>query len=517
MNFFCLAKENINKYGEYVYLNFEGQEYTNVEIDRLSNRLAHGLRSRGLQEGARVMVFLTNAPEILIGYEAILRAGATIVPANPALSPQELSYIIDHSEPFIAITSPALLETLRKAKDLSLAQPLVIVTGKDGHGEDFKSFTECYANNDNSLMIDRSDEDTAVIIYTSGTTGTPKGVMISHLNLYMKSQGDSQSVGLIGANGDPLFKVNQLACLPFSHVYGLMTMGCSWVSGGSIFLMPSFDREKILRCIQEKKITFFGGVPTMYAWFAAFPDAEKYDTSSVARWVSGGAPLSQEVRNAFEKRFNAKILQGYGLTETVSGNTQQRYDRPVKPGSVGPATPGAEIRVVNRDGSPLPFGQIGEIMIKGPYVMKGYYKNEEETARVLKNGWLHTGDVGYMDEDGEVYIVDRIKDVIIRGGFNIYPNEVEKTLCTHPDILDAGVLGVEDMEYGEQVCAFVVLKEGAEISKTDILSFCREKLAKYKVPRYIEFCDIIPKSALGKALRKELRKKASTIELVAVE
>ncbi len=517
MNFYSLAVDNINKYGEYVYLTFQGQEYTNVEMGRISNQLAHGWYSQGLKEGDRVMVFMPNAPEILISYGAILRAGATVVPVNPALSSQELSYIIDHSEPFIIITSPALLETVRKAKGIASTQPLVIVTGTERLGEDTLSFSECYAANDDFLLVDRADDDTAVIIYTSGTTGTPKGVMISHANLYTKSHGDSESVGLIDANGNLLMDVIQCVVLPFSHVYGLMTMGCSWVAGGKIHLMPGFDLEQIFRCIDENKITFFGGVPTMFAWMAVFPNAEKYDTSSVVRWVSGGAPLSPEVRKAFETKFNGKIMEGYGLTESVSGNTQQRYDRPTKPGSVGSATPGSEIRIISEEGQPLPAGQIGEICIKGPYVMKGYYKNEEETARVIKDGWLHTGDVGYIDEDGEVFIVDRIKDMIIRGGFNIYPNEVEKVLCTHPGILDAGVLGVPDGAYGEQVCAFIVPTAGAEISKADILSFCRENLAKYKVPRYIEFCEVIPRNPLGKALRREMRVQASSIDLVAVE
>lgn len=461
MNFFNLSLDNINKYGEYTFLNFEDQEYTNADIERLSNRLAHGLQNRGLQEGDRVVMFLTNMPEVLISYQAILRTGAIIVPVNPALSFHELSYIIDHSEAVIVITSTALVETVRKAKEISSVRPSVIVAGKEHHEEDFISFTDCYTNNDAFLMIDRPDEATAVIIYTSGTTGTPKGVMISHFNLYMKSHGDSQQIGLIDANGTLLLdKVNLLAVLPFSHVYGLMTMGVAYVSRGRIFLLPTFDIEQILKQMQENEITVFGGVPTMYAWFAVFPGAEKYDTSSVVRWLSGSAPLSVEARNAFEKRFNKKIMDAYGLTETLSGTTMQRHDRPFKPGSVGPATPGAEIRVVDENGTPLPFGQIGELTVKGPYVMKGYYKNEEETARVIKEGWLYTGDIGYMDEEGEVYIVERKKDLIIRGGFNIYPSEVEKVLCSHPDIIDAGVLGIDDKEYGEQVCAFIVPKEG---------------------------------------------------------
>jgi len=505
VNFVHLAWDNIDKYGEYVLLNFESQEYTNTDMERLSNRLGHGLLKMGLQKDDRIIVFLPNIPEILVSYLAILRAGAIVVPVNPALSPHELSYIISHSEATMVITSGDLAGTVHSARELSKVKPLVIIAGRDPYPDSIP-FVDCYADNDTFLMVDRPDDTTAAIIYTSGTTGQPKGVMLSHFNLYMEGHSDAQSCGICDANGTPLLdQVHQLCVLPLPHVYGLSTMALALLARGTIFLMRDFDIEQILKCIQEQEITVFAGSPNMYACLAIFPDAEKYNTSSVARWISGAAALSLEIRQAFEKRYKATILEGYGLTETVSGFSMQRHDRLVKPGSVGPVIPSAEVRVVDDEGRPLPPGHMGELTIKGPIVMKGYYQNEQETARVIKDGWFFTGDIGYMDEDGDIFIVDRKKDLIIRGGFNIYPSEVEEVLCSHLDISDAGVVGIPDKDYGEQVCAFVVLKEGAQTSKTDIQSFCRESLAKYKVPHYIEFCDRLPKNELGKTLRRELK------------
>ncbi len=514
MNFVHLVPGNIEEYGEYPFLKYEDQEYTNVDLMQFASRLAHGLQNMGLQKGDRVILFLPNIPEVCISQVGVLMVGAIVIPVNPSLSPQELSYIIDHSEALMIITWAGLSETVRTAKELSSVKPSVIVVGKD-QDEDSINFADCYADNDAYHPVDQPDDALAVIMYTSGTTGNPKGVMLSHFNLYMQGHADMVACGIMDEDGTRVLeKPNTLCVLPISHVYGFSVMAVTLLAGGTMFLIPDFDIEKILTCIQDNKIASFPAVPTIYAYLAIYPDAEKYDTSSVARWYAGSSALTAEIRDAFEKRYNTKILDAYGLTETVSGLTMQRYNRPIKAGSVGCAIPNISIRVLDSDDQPLPPGQVGEFVVKGPNVMQGYYNNEEETARVLKDGWFYTGDMGYMDEDGDIFIVDRKKDLIIRSGFNVYPSEVEAVLYNHPDISDAGVIGVPDKVYGEQVCAFVVPKEGAKPNKKDIQAFCRENLAKYKVPCYIEFCDSLPKNELGKTLRREL--KVDLDNLVAV-
>ncbi|NLV16454.1 MAG: long-chain fatty acid--CoA ligase [Syntrophomonadaceae bacterium] len=505
MNFVHLLQDNIKKYGEHVFLSYEGQEYTNIETERLSNCLARGLMEKGLQKDDRVVIFFPNRPEVCISQLAILRAGGIVVPVNPSLSPQELSYILGHSEARMIITSAELIENVRSAKELSSASPLIIMVGEDRQ-EDSVSFDDCYAADDAFLMIDQPDDATAVIMYTSGTTGTSKGVMLSHYNVYMQGHIDMQACGIIDENGNRLREnTNTICVLPLSHVYGFSVMAVVLLAGSTMFIVSHFDVEQIFQTIQDNKIAGFPAVPTMYAWFAVYPGLEKYDVSSVDQWLAGSSALSGEIREAFEKRFNTKIYDAYGLTETVTGVSMQRFDRPTKVGSVGPAVPFVSLSIFDDDWQPLPIGEVGEIAVKGPNVMKGYYKNEEETARVLKDGWLRTGDMGYLDEDGDLFIVDRKKDLIIRGGFNIYPSEVERVLYGHPDISDAGVIGVPDKDYGEQVCAIVVLKEGATAGKKEVQSFCRERLAKYKIPRFIEFSDSLPKNDLGKTLRRQLR------------
>ena len=517
MNFVHIGFESIEKYGEYIFLNFENQKYTNIDLERLSNRLGRGLQQRGLRKNDRVMVFLTNMPEVLICYLAVLKTGAIVVPVHPAHPPQVLSYLINDSDPSMVITSTSLMETVRIARELSSLKPSMIAIGQNPH-EDFIHFKECFADDDSFLLIDQSDNAIAAIIYTSGTTGMPKGVMLSHFNLYMNGHGDVQSGGLINVDGTQLLdKIRILAILPFTHVYGLSTIAITYLSGGTIFLMQSFDAEQILNAIQENEITVFLGTPLMYSRLGNFVDAEKYNVRSVARWFSSAAPLSSEVRNSFEKKYNATILEGYGLTETTSAFSLQRQDRLIKNGSVGPVVPISEVRIVDDKDRPLPPGHVGEITYKGPNVMKGYYNNEQETARVLKEGWLYTGDIGYMDEDGDIFIVDRKIDLIIRDGFRIYPSEVETVLCEHPDISDACVVGVVDKKHGEQVCAFVVQNKGAKTNKKDIQSFCHLHLVTYKVPHYIEYCESLPKNELGRTLRRELKYKANLRNPISVE
>ncbi|CFY08528.1 AMP-dependent synthetase/ligase [Syntrophomonas zehnderi OL-4] len=509
MNVVHLALDNLEKYGEYTFLCFNGQGYSNIYVDKKSNYLGYGLQERGLKKDERVIVFLDNMPEVVISYYAILRIGAIVVPVNPQMSAEDLAHIISDCEPGAVITSARLSATVSQALDLACLKPQVIVVG-DVANEENISIEDCYVPEDTLLMTDRPDDAAAAIIYTSGTTGPPKGVVLSHFNLYMQGHSDIRGMGFFDSSGNRLIdKVNLLVVLPLSHVYGLCTIAVAFLAGGSIFLLPNFNLKQILCYIQTYDITVFGGVPSMYAALASYPDVEKYNVSSVTRWLCGAAPLPGSVRGAFEKRFNSNIIEGYGLTETVSGYSLQRHDRLIKPGSVGQPVSGSEVRVVDDIGRMLPPGHVGEFIIKGANVMQGYYKNEAKTAEVIKDGWLYTGDIGYMDEDGDIFLIERKQDLIKRAGITIYPSEVEEVLLSHPDIREVGVMGIPEPEYGEQVGAFIVLKKGAKANKNSIKAFCRKSLPDYKVPVRIVFCDSLPKNELGRILRREIAKTIS--------
>jgi long-chain acyl-CoA synthetase len=350
--------------------------------------------------------------------------------------------------------------------------------------------------------VDRADSDLAVILYTAGTTGQPKGVALSHGNLLANARAAASRYDLDREGW-------ALATLPLSHSYGLTLMNVGHAVGVRAVLLRWFTPDGVLGAIQQYRVQAMSGVPTMYVYLLNYPGAGDFDTSSMRLWGSGAAPLPLEIVEPFEKRFGGRLLEGYGLTEAGPVVTAHRYSGPRKLGSVGPPIPGVDVRIVDDEDRPLPVGDAGEVCVRSPGVMLGYYRMEAETARVLRGGWLHTGDVGRLDEDGFLYIVERKKDLIIVGGLNVYPREVEDVLYAHPRVAEAGVIGIPDAAAGERVVAFVVGKPGDRATADEVIAFCQERLARFKCPREVRFVDGLPKSPVGKILRKELRAQLS--------
>ncbi|HEX6079208.1 MAG TPA: long-chain fatty acid--CoA ligase [Methylomirabilota bacterium] len=494
-----LAQESLDRYGEYVALAFEGRRYTNLEQDRAACRLAHALRRLGVAPGDRVMVMLPNCPEVTQSYAAILKCGGVIVPVIFLLGDREVAHILADSEAKVAITSADMLWKVESR--IGVLPSLHHVLLVDGGGDDGKTrslATEAAHEPDRFSSVERRSEDLAVILYTSGTTGVPKGVALSHDNL----ESNARAAATLHELGREDWAVS---VLPLSHSYGLTVMNAGHILGSRAALLRWFNPEEVLRTIQEFRAVSMSAVPTMLLYLLNFPDAERFDTRSMRVWGSGAAPLPADIVEPFEKKFGGRILEGYGLTEASPVVSAHRLSGPRKIGSVGQAIPGVDISIQDDGDRPLPTGEVGEICVRGPNVMTGYYRNPEETARTVRSGWLHTGDMGRLDQDGFLFIVERKKDLIIRGGFNIYPREVEEVLYGHPKIAEAAVVGMKDPLMGEDVLAFVVLRNGERATEAEIAAFCETRLARYKCPKQIRFMDALPKSPIGKILRKELR------------
>jgi long-chain acyl-CoA synthetase len=491
MNLAALGAENVRTFGEYISLAFEGRQLTNVDQQRAGNRLANALRRRGIGPGDRIVVLMPNCPEVLQAYAGIAKTGAVIVPVIFLLNPDEVRHILADSGAKLAITSPDLAWKLD-----GWSGALVTVGGEVAGAT---SWDELVAReSDDFELVDRADDDIAVILYTSGTTGQPKGVALSHANLVSNARSTAT-----------LYELDRerwaLAVLPLSHSYGLTLMNSGNILGTRGVLLRWFHPERVLETIQSHRVQSMAGVPTMFVYLLQLPDAERFDTSSMLVWGSGAAPLPVEIIEPFEKKFGGRLLEGYGLTEASPVVSGHRFSGVRKIGSVGQPIPGVEVRILDDADHELPTGELGEVCVRGPNVMLGYYGLPEETARTIRGGFLHTGDMGRLDEDGFLFIVERKKDLIIRGGFNIYPREVEEVLYAHPAIAEAAVVGMRDPLMGEEVLAWVVPRPGTKLAAEDVIAFCRERLAKFKCPREVRFLDTLPKSPIGKVLRKQLR------------
>jgi long-chain acyl-CoA synthetase len=491
VNLATLGEENVRRYGEYVSLVFEGRELTNVDQQRAASRFANALRRLGVEPNDRVVVMLPNCPEVLQSYAAITRLGAVVVPVVFLLGPSEVSHILAHSGAKLLVTSPDLAW-----KAEGWTGTVVLVGGEAAGALSWDAIVG--TEPETFRMVERQPGDLAVILYTAGTTGQPKGVALSHANLVSNARSAASLYELDRTQWS-------LAVLPLSHSYGLTLMNAGHILGTRAVLLRWFNPELVLETIERHRIQQMAGVPTMYVYLLNFPEADRFDTSSMKVWGSGAAPLPVEIVEPFEAKFGGRLLEGYGLTEASPVVSTHRYSGERRLGSVGQAIPGVEVAILDDHDRPLPAGEVGEVCVRGPNVMLGYYQLPAETAETVRNGWLHTGDMGRLDADGFLYIVERKKDLIIRGGFNVYPREVEEVLYAHPAVAETAVVGVPDPLMGEDVLAFVVPKRGATTTADALIAFCQERLAKYKCPKQVRLVDTLPKSPIGKILRKELR------------
>jgi long-chain acyl-CoA synthetase len=460
-------------------------------LDQASARVAAMLKSKGVAPGDRVGIMLPNVPYFPAIYYGVLRIGGVVVPMNVLLKGREVGFYLSDSGVKILFAWHGFLEAAEQGAQN--AGGVEVVSVKPGEIEGM-----IFAHEPDEDVAERAADDTAVILYTSGTTGKPKGAELTHHNLRKNVE---VSVGLFDMGvGDTIF-----AGLPLLHSFGqTCTMNAAIYGGATITLLPRFDAGKALEIIARDRCTVFEGVPTMYGALLNHPGREDYDVSCLRVCASGGASMPVEVLRGFEDAFGCKVLEGYGLSETSPVASFNHPDRDRKPGSIGTPIAGVEMKVVDDDGEEVPTGEIGEILIKGHNVMKGYLNQPEATAEAIKDGWFATGDMAKVDEDGYFFIVDRKKELIIRGGYNVYPREVEEVLYEHPAVREVAVVGVPHAELGEEVGAAIALKEGAEADPEEIKAFVKEQVAAYKYPRKIWLVDDLPKGPTGKILKREI-------------
>jgi len=491
-------------------------------LDQLSDRVAGFLRARGVDPGDHVALSCPNLPFFPIVYYGILKAGAVVAPLNVLLKAREIAYHLKDSDAvayFVFEGTPELPMATEGAKafeDCPTCRELVVMTADPAAAapvEGAATLGAILASQEPLRDIHPSvADDTAVILYTSGTTGQPKGAELSHLNMVMNA---IHSNGLVLSRDIPPQEHAFLMALPLFHSFGqTVGMNSMFYGGGSISMLPRFDPARALKLMLAHRITVFAGVPTMYwALLSAASDLTDEQMaqlrSHLAFAVSGGAALPVEILKRFEEVYGIGIMEGYGLSETSPVASFNHSDRERRPGTVGQPIWGCEMRIVDENDQDVPVGEPGEIVIRGHNIMKGYYKRPDATAEAMRGGWFHSGDIGVVDGDGYFSVVDRLKDMILRGGFNVYPREVEEVLLTHPDVSLAAVVGVPHEQHGEEIKAFVVLNDGASLTAEALIAWSKEQMAAYKYPRLVEFRSELPMNATGKILRRQLRDEAS--------
>jgi long-chain acyl-CoA synthetase len=476
-----------------IALRCDDLQLTYTQFDAAAARVATLLERAGIEPGDRVGVMLPNTPAFAVVFYGIMYRGAVAVPMNPLLKSREVSYYLSNSGAKALFAAPAFSgEATAGAAEVGAQCWLV------DDAELAKLIAELPAQ---ESPVERADDDVAVILHTSGTTGKPKGAMLTHGNLGRNCEVAVRT--LVQTTSDDVV----MGCLPLFHVFGLTCgLNGSVFAGAMLTLIPRFDPRKALEVIERDRVTVFEGVPTMYSALLSVADEAKPGaTSSLRTCVSGGAALPVQVLTDFEKAFGCTVLEGYGLSESSPAAAFNHPDRPRKAGSIGTPIDGVEMRVVDLDGVEVPQGQTGEIQIRGHNVMKGYWNLPDATkATITDDGWLNTGDVGKVDEDGYFYIVDRTKDMIIRGGYNVYPREIEEVLYEHPDVAEAAVIGIPHDSLGEEVGAAVALKKGAAVTADELRDYVKARVAAYKYPRLVWLVDALPKGPTGKVQKRDI-------------
>lgn len=501
MNIAKLREDAVLTEKEQVSFIWKDQEITNFEYLEESRKLVTVLKDLGVKKGDRVIVQMPNCIEILQSFGAIWRLGAIVVPINYMMNDEEAASIYEDCGARIVISRSDFLPKIKAAQKVAPTMETILLVDETPV-EGTLSFHELLNRSpETTEIVETDDDDIAALIYTAGTTGKSKGVMLSHYSLWANAKMQYESI--IMPHG-----MTNITLLPLCHSYGIAVANSGlFRRDTTTVILDTFDLETILASIEKYKVNFIALVPTMYVFLTLYPDPKKYDLSSMQYWSCGSAPLSVDTWNRFKEMFGGEIIEGWGLTEGGANNACNPVDdRPVKVGSIGFPMKGTQMKIADFDGNEVPQGEQGEILLKGDSIMTGYWNKPEETAKVLRDGWLYTGDVGYVDEDGYYWITDRKKDLIIKGGENISPRKIEEVLHSHPKVLEAAVIAIDDDVYGENIKGFITLNPDQKMDSEEIIAFCKEKLSSFLVPKEIQILEALPKNLVGKIMKKDLRK-----------
>jgi long-chain acyl-CoA synthetase len=508
MNVGKLSLDNLEHHGVHTHLYYGGRGYTNEESLAYAAALAEVLAEHAVGVDDQVMVMMPNSPVVLAAFQAAWKIGAVIIPVTPQLGAPEVRYMLEDSDAKVVLTAPVLAPVLSQAMAGLTESPELLVVGEtDVAGAvDVESEIDARVGKGPlDRLVERSDDDLALLLYTSGTTGHPKGVMLTHGNMY------SNALSCREMNADLPPGERGLAVLPLSHSFGVLMMNLGLLFGSVSALLPRFDIKEVFEYLQRYEIQRFALVPTMLSYMLNFPERDSYDLASLENVDSGGAALPNEVRLEFERVFDCVVKDGYGMSECAPAATGYGPDDAYRPGSVGRAIPGVEISIRDDGNREVARGEWGEICIQGPNVMRGYWNKAEATAEALAGGWLHSGDIGYMDEDGYIFITDRKKDLIIKGAENISPREIEEALHEHPAVAEVAVVAVPDERFGEDIWAAVVVRHGQAVEEEELRAHVAELVTKFKIPTRFVFRDELPKNPTGKIQKRAIREDFETM------